>query len=183
MKFVDLAGQRFGRLLVLTQELPRRKKIRWWCECECGQIPEPIITSNLTGGIAKSCGCYRLDLLSARRLRPYESLYRALKTKCRRIHRSVTLSYEEFVNFTKTPTCRYCGSLVTWSMYRTERGKPTGRLAHNLDRCDSSKGYSKKNCVVCCADCNEMKMDRTPEIFVAHVLRIVRHTKGARWNK
>jgi hypothetical protein len=183
MKFVDLAGQRFGRLLVLTQELPKRRRIRWWCECECGKIPEPINTSNLTGGISKSCGCYRLDLLSARRLRPYESLYRALKCRCKRLRRPFALSYEEFVEFTKTTACQYCGSTVAWSKYRTERGKPKGRLAHNLDRRDSSRGYSKKNCVVCCGDCNEMKMDRTPEIFISHILRIARHMKGRKWNQ
>ena len=39
MKKIDLTGKRFGRLVVLREELPRTTKvIKWICKCDCGNI-------------------------------------------------------------------------------------------------------------------------------------------------
>jgi hypothetical protein len=81
--------------------------------------------------------------------KPFESLYSILKTR----RDDTSLTFEEFLEFTKVETCCYCDQQVIWA----PRG---GRGATNLDRKDSSKGYSRKNCVVCCGECNRIKSNK-----------------------
>lgn len=63
---IDLAGQRFGRLVAVevAQERPRK----WRCRCDCGNETS-VLTRDLRNGNTKSCGCMRDDFedLSGRR--------------------------------------------------------------------------------------------------------------------
>lgn len=54
---IDMAGRRFGRLLVLRREgSDAAGKALWRCLCSCGQ--EHVATGNrLRLGKAQSCGC------------------------------------------------------------------------------------------------------------------------------
>ena len=55
--FVDLTGQKFGRLTVIRKaENTSEAHIKWLCECECGNFITTRGTS-LRRGITKSCGC------------------------------------------------------------------------------------------------------------------------------
>ena len=58
----DLKGEVFGRLTVVKHiYVPKRSgglQLLWECECKCGNIIS-IITSSLTTGNTKSCGCVR----------------------------------------------------------------------------------------------------------------------------
>ncbi len=64
-KFIDLAGQKFGRLTVLRRAenhiLPNGKpRTQWLCQCACGN--QVIVSAqNLRGETAMSCGCLRLE--------------------------------------------------------------------------------------------------------------------------
>lgn len=61
--FIDLTGQKFGRLTVIGRGITNKnKKICWMCECECGNIVE-IIGASLQNGTTKSCGCYKKEVL------------------------------------------------------------------------------------------------------------------------
>lgn len=62
--FIDLTGNRFGRLTVLTRvenSIPKsgkRSRIRWLCLCDCGN--KKIVTGDcLKLGHTTSCGCIR----------------------------------------------------------------------------------------------------------------------------
>lgn len=57
-KRMELAGQAFGLLTVLT-EAPKRGRTRYWaCRCACGT--EKVICQNeLSSGRAESCGCLK----------------------------------------------------------------------------------------------------------------------------
>lgn len=55
-KFIDLTGQRFGRLTVLYRAENRNKKTYWHCLCDCGNEKD-IWASSLHDGNIKSCGC------------------------------------------------------------------------------------------------------------------------------
>ncbi len=58
--FIDLTGQRFGRLLVLNASVPAKSSTRWECRCDCGAIAI-IATGNLRHGHTRSCGCLKRD--------------------------------------------------------------------------------------------------------------------------
>ena len=60
-KFVDLTGQKFGRLTVIRREdNPQKRGVMWLCKCDCGNEFH-VISHDLTAGIKRSCGCYRED--------------------------------------------------------------------------------------------------------------------------
>ncbi len=59
-RFIDLAGQRFGRLTVLAYESKR-----WICRCDCG-VERSVVRTSLVKGRTRSCGCLSRELASAR---------------------------------------------------------------------------------------------------------------------
>lgn len=61
MRFIDLTGQKFERLTVLSKAETKNKKIRWNCLCECGN-KKIIGGSELKSLRTKSCGCYNKEV-------------------------------------------------------------------------------------------------------------------------
>ena len=60
MPHIDLVGAVFGRLRVLCfVGLNKDMRAIWRCACDCGETTT-VISSNLTKGSTKSCGCLRL---------------------------------------------------------------------------------------------------------------------------
>ena len=55
-KFVDLTGQKFGRLTVIEVSERKKKHLYWLCKCECGNV-KSVAGSGLKSGKIKSCGC------------------------------------------------------------------------------------------------------------------------------
>lgn len=57
MRKLELAGRKFGKLLVIEEVgKDRHGKITWLCRCECGKETN-VSSSNLTSENSKSCGC------------------------------------------------------------------------------------------------------------------------------
>ena len=61
MKKLNLIGQRYGKLTVISEGEPRiepsgRKKVRWNCLCDCGNTTL-VAGGNLRSGHTTSCGC------------------------------------------------------------------------------------------------------------------------------
>ena len=57
----DLTGQKFGRLLVISQAENRNNKIFWNCKCDCGKEKE-VESYKLLSGHTQSCGCIRENI-------------------------------------------------------------------------------------------------------------------------
>ena len=55
-KFIDLTGQRFGRLIVIQKTTKKHGKWFWDCHCDCGER-KIIWGSALKANLTKSCGC------------------------------------------------------------------------------------------------------------------------------
>lgn len=55
----NLIGQKFGRLTVIGfDHKDVRNKTYWLCECDCPEHNRVVVySSNLKGGVSKSCGC------------------------------------------------------------------------------------------------------------------------------
>jgi len=67
LKFSDLTGQRFGRLVAIKL-IGRTKwgKGLWLCQCDCGKIAQAM-ASSLNMGQKKSCGCLKSKDLTGQR--------------------------------------------------------------------------------------------------------------------
>lgn len=66
MKYKDLTGKKFGRLLVLERIENKTYKcgastVQYLCECECGS-KTIVLAYRLRRGTTKSCGCLRRDM-------------------------------------------------------------------------------------------------------------------------
>lgn len=93
-KFVDLTGQRFGRLTVIerSEKTTKSCSVYWKCICDCGN--ETIVARNNLKGrrMTKSCGCLSKELLKSRyrkmlekRLNNYEARKNNLSTGIKNI--------------------------------------------------------------------------------------------------
>ena len=66
-KFIDLTGEKIGKLTVIEKTNKRNNgKIVWLCKCECGNLIE-VRSTSLTQKITTSCGCNR-KLLNSKNL-------------------------------------------------------------------------------------------------------------------
>lgn len=59
----NIVGEKFGRLLVLSEYKDSKNRHRCECKCDCGNIKD-CCKYSLIRGVVKSCGCYRKELVS-----------------------------------------------------------------------------------------------------------------------
>lgn len=83
-------------------------------------------------------------------LTPFKRVYNRLVKNSARRGIECSITYEEYIEFTKQESCHYCNDKIPW--------KAHGRGANStfLDRKDSGP-YQKDNVVVCCWRCNDSK--------------------------
>lgn len=145
---MSISGSRFGRLLVLREFEERSAQgcIRWVCMCDCGNLINTPITSNLKRGTTKSCGCFRKDRQHASVLRhgksrekdPTYSSWCDMKYRCS----NPRLKEYRYYGGRGIDVCaRWNESFENFFLDMGER--PHGMT---LDRIDVEGGYSKENC-------------------------------------
>ncbi|AMQ06766.1 hypothetical protein [Sporosarcina psychrophila] len=89
--FLDLTGERFGRLVALelseSRKYKGRSRTKWICKCDCGNV-KPILQSALRNGKTKSCGCFASERASETKrthglsgARIY-GIWRSMKARC-----------------------------------------------------------------------------------------------------
>ena len=61
--FINIVGQKFGRLYVLQKDASINKRIKWICQCDCGNKIS-ISSGDLRSGNTQSCGCYQKQRIS-----------------------------------------------------------------------------------------------------------------------
>lgn len=152
-KFVDLTGQKFGRLTVLSRyEENNRRYAQWLCKCDCGNT-KIVRTDLLKSGGVRSCGCIAREIHSKRcrelglsrathnksNTRLYK-IYSNMKDRCNRVNcpaykdygaRGIKVCNEWENDFNK---------FYEWSINNGYNDKLT------IDRMDNNKGYSPDNC-------------------------------------
>lgn len=146
VKFKDLSGARFGRLVVLRRAANHGDRVQYECLCDCGTVC--IKRSNsLVSGDTKSCGCLVFDgshsvthgLTRGRKRHPLFQVWCGIKARCNP------------ANATRYP--RYAGSGITicekwktdFAAFLQDVGeRPSSQ--HSIDRIDNNKGYEPTNC-------------------------------------
>lgn len=89
--------------------------------------------------------------------------YTVYQRNAKNKNRNFDLSEKDFIEMSKLP-CVYCGGYSD-----TYNNEPF----NGIDRIDSNLGYSKNNCVPCCATCNRMKMDLDVNDWVGKMKQII----------
>lgn len=184
-KFIDLTGQRFGKLTVVKEAF-RDKGVHWICMCDCGN-QATVLGTSLRTGHTTSCSCGRFDgaLKTAKKLLSNDPR----TTSARNVfngYKDGNLTFEQFVYLTQTP-CYYCGNLPensnVYNRYRHRKSTvltdiPSGDFYYNgLDRIDNSRSHDLDNVVPCCKWCNSAKMGRSLTEFEAWLERAYQMTQ------
>jgi hypothetical protein len=149
-KFIDISGQRYGRLTVIEFLGHRGGRTLWSCRCDCREITET--TSNqLRQGVTRSCGCLRAESArrcgaladgSANRTHGLSKLPEYAVWKTMR-QRSKGLGPKKDREIYKGITC--CERWADFATFFADMG-PRPSPKHSIDRIDGSKGYSPENC-------------------------------------
>jgi hypothetical protein len=183
----DLAGKRFGRLLVIceVERISSRKESCWECLCDCGNtsiVPGSRLRLKRKG--TRSCGCLQLEeLKKANSLPKGQSATNRVKRVYEREAKSRglewSLSNEQFLILT-SGDCYYCGKIP--GQVCIERN---GNFVYNgIDRIDNDVGYETANCVSCCKDCNFAKRDMSYDKFINMCLMVAeKHNERVNSNK
>lgn len=107
-KFLDLTGQKFGRLIVKEMIRSEKYGIMWKCLCDCGK-ETTVMSYNLVCGNTKSCGCLRNEVASNTHFKKHihelsgKQFNRLLAVKC--------IGMDRYGNFIWKCNCA-CGNTI-----------------------------------------------------------------------
>ena len=145
-RFIDLAGQRFGRLVAI--ELVgknRHKQLKWLCQCDCGK--KKIVTGyHLKSENTKSCGCLlKENIVNTRhghsRKGKWSRTYKAWAAMTKRCINPKDISYKNYGG----RGIEVCDRWKIFENFLTDMGEsPTDR--HQIDRIDNNDNYYPENC-------------------------------------
>jgi hypothetical protein len=164
---IDLTGEKYGRLTVVSRVVTGKPGVKWLCRCDCGK--EKIVsTGSLRHSGTRSCGCLKREWSdkSALRLREYQikklpfgesqfnSLFKQYRAQAAQRGFDFSLKPEDCRKMFQS-VCEYCGKEPS-QIYRGSRSH--GYYVYNgIDRKDPLKGYLLENCVAACKLCNYAK--------------------------
>lgn len=140
--FIDLAGLRFGRLLVVERSLGQRDT-KWLCKCDCGS--QKVIGSRaLRTGRSTSCGCLHKEQLSSR-VKTHglsESFeYRVWIGMRQRCDNPKSSRHKDYGG----RGIKVCDRWQSFEAFLSDMGNAPGD-GYSLDRIDNDAGYSPENC-------------------------------------
>ena len=147
----NIKFEKFGKLTALYVVGKKRGYNVWRCRCSCGKTKDVPITM-LTTGNTKSCGClHKYSKGIAVRNRHFANY----KYRAKIANIPFKLTFEKFLDIT-SGDCHYCGKPPSYLPKKQDK-KYTAK-ANGIDRKNPKLGYTPRNSVACCKDCNVMKM-------------------------
>lgn len=139
-KAFDIAGQRFGRLLVVERD--KNASGRWKCVCDCG-ASRSVMTNWLTSGNTKSCGCLAKDVTAKRNKKhgmygtPTYNSWWAMVQRC---------GYPKHIEYARYGArgISVCERWKSFDGFLADMGeRPVGMT---IDRIDNAGNYEPGNC-------------------------------------
>lgn len=146
-KFIDMSGQKFGRLTIVRQvgTQSKNRQIVWLCKCDCGNNATAT-RSNLVSGRMKSCGCAKLERVSELNLKHGKRHTRVYRIWLNMKNRCNNTRGEDYENYggRGIAICddwqRSFESFYEWSMSNGYSDELT------IDRIDNNGNYEPSNC-------------------------------------
>jgi hypothetical protein len=142
--FVNITGNRYGRLVVISYAGKVKLNPYWNCRCECGN-EKKVLAISLKNGDSKSCGCLQRELISKmasshRMARtPEYTTWALIKQRCLNKNAS---NYKNYGGRGITICERW---LESFENFIADMGKKPSPK-HSIDRVDNELGYFKENC-------------------------------------
>ena len=135
---MDLAGQRFGRLVALE----RIDKKRWRSACDCGGEAASS-TQNLVSGKARSCGCLNREISAVTSRRHGGHGTRAYQVWDAMLQRTTNPKTKQFSDYGGRGIS-VCAVWLDFANFLADMGQPPD--GYSLERTNNDLGYCKDNC-------------------------------------
>ena len=143
-RFIDLSGQRFGRLRVISRAgKNKHNQLLWDCECDCG---ERCVSLGfvMRKGEKQSCGCLQREAIASVNLShgmtrtPIYAIYRGMMQRC---YDKNSTAYDRY----GARGINVCEKWQTFEGFYEDMGdKPEGM---SLERKDNDGDYCPENVV------------------------------------
>jgi len=167
-KLIDLTGQRFGRLIVISRgENTKTGQTTWVCKCDCGKNITPQ-AANIKNNRVRSCGCIRKEQLSARSKltmtkhglckTPEYKTWGGMFTRCTNKKAD---SYPAYGG----RGISVCERWKSFDLFLEDMGKRPSHK-HSIDRIDPNGNYEPENCRW--ATLRDQNYNKRNTIFVTH---------------
>lgn len=155
MKKIDLTGQRFGRLQIVSEAQNKGTETRWHCICDCGN--KCIVgTNSLRRGVTKSCGCLQRErskeahtIHGGTRHGKSSRLYQVYKGMFARCYNPNNNSYKWY-GLKGISVCEEWKSFDAFRSWAYANGydedSPLWRHGCTIDRIDPNGNYEPSNC-------------------------------------
>lgn len=153
-KFIDLTGQRFGKLVVKERADNYKyyskshgrvlQYAQFLCECDCGGN-SIYMAQDLKKGKVGSCGCILEESgnFKFKHGKSYDQLYYIFTSMIERCYSPSCKSYQNYGGRGITVCDRWLkGGVMTFIEDMGERPK-----GYSVERLDNDKGYSPENCL------------------------------------
>jgi hypothetical protein len=136
-RLIDLTGQRFGKLVVISRESRYRREETWRCLCDCGK--ETVVRGDvLRRGTTNSCGCGK-GLKHGHFHKPW---YRSYKSMMERCYLPTNGNYQRYGGKGVT-VCEEWHDINKFAEWVETSGYAPGLT---IDRIDPLGNYEPSNC-------------------------------------
>lgn len=146
---INLAGHRYGQLVVLSFAGVLNQKSQWLCLCDCS-TRKTVACGDLRSGKTTSCGCHRRAALLAANITHGQTcngqsrIYRIHADMNRRCFDPKRRDYKDYGERGIT----VCAGLRHFQVFREESGDPP-TPKHTIDRIENNGNYSCGKCLQC----------------------------------
>lgn len=146
MRFIDLTGLRFGKLVVLKENGKNLKRnvVLWECVCDCGNICT-VAGIDMKRKLTTSCGCMSSRKIAGERNKthgmagtPLYGVWRSMRDRCKNPNNK---SYKDYGG----RGISVCEKWLTFEGFYEDMGNSYAK-GLTIERVDSSKGYNNDNC-------------------------------------
>lgn len=141
-RFIDEAGNRYGRLLVISFHKHPSKTSYWRCLCDCGK--EHIASrTNLRNGDVRSCGCLKAYVQSQPRTHGFSGtrVHRQWKSMRKRCRSSNSSDYRHYGG----RGIKVCERWEEFSNFLSDMGPPPDDKS-TIERINNDGNYEPSNC-------------------------------------
>jgi len=148
--FIDLTGQRFGRLTVIECVGTQRGNASWRCKCDCGKAVI-VKSGNLRSGHTLSCGCLAKERISetqSTHRQSHQRLYNVWTSMKQRCYNPKSTYYRDYGGRGIAVCDEWRENYSAFYEWAMENGyKPAApRYACTIDRIDVNGPYAPWNC-------------------------------------
>lgn len=173
LKFIDLIGQKFGRLVVIQKmNNNKHRQSRWLCKCYCNDKNIVIVQGcHLKSGHTKSCGCLRDEIIRETGIKNIKHGHSKRK-KITKIYISWHNMKQRCTNFNDKGYKDYgyrgitiCERWLKFENFNKDMGE-SWRPRLTIHRKNNNKGYYPENCVWITT--KEQNKNKRNNLYITH---------------